>query len=172
MELEPTTAQWHSDLGWSWLAAGDTAAARASALRAIALDSTLAEPYNVLTFIDADGGDILAARRWVARHREAQSTPGAYRPMEGYVMARSGDTAGARRLQRVLEDDGKLASAALVLAALGDKDRMYTIGRAIDARDPFAIWYLNALPALRPWRHEPRYQALLARMGLPEEWRR
>ena len=45
-------------------------------------------------------------------------------------------------------------------------------GRAIDARGPFAIWYLNALPALRPWRREPRYQPLLARMGLPEEWRR
>jgi tetratricopeptide (TPR) repeat protein len=171
VELEPTTAQWHSDLGWSWLAAGDTAAARASALRAMELDSTLAEPYTVLAFIDADGGDTTAARRWVTRNREA--TPAGYRPLEGYVMARGGDTAGARRLQRALERDGSLAGAALVLAALGDKDRMYTMfGRAIDAREPFAIWYLNALPALRPWRHEPRYQALLARMGLPEEWRR
>jgi len=31
---------------------------------------------------------------------------------------------------------------------------------------------MNAQPILRPWRHEPRYQALLARMGMPEEWRR
>jgi len=47
-----------------------------------------------------------------------------------------------------------------------------TFARVIDARDPNAIWFLNAAPALRPWRQEPRYQALLERMGLPEEWRR
>ena len=88
-------------------------------------------------------------------------------------MARAGDTAGAYRAQRALEREGNLASAALVLAALGDKDAMYaTFERAIDAREPYAIWYLNAVPWLRTWRQEPRYQALLARMGLPEEWRR
>jgi serine/threonine-protein kinase len=58
------------------------------------------------------------------------------------------------------------------VARFGDKDRMYAMfGRAIDRREPFAIWYLNALPLLRPWRQEPRYQALLGRMGMPEEWR-
>jgi TolB-like protein len=173
VELEPTTAQWHSDLAWDWLAAGDTAAARASALRAVALNSTMHEPYNILIFIDADGGDIPAARRWLERHQEASGNSAYGTVLRGYIMARAGDRAGARRNVRTLERDGKLAGAALVLAALGDKDRMYALfGRAIDAREPYAIWYLNALPALRPWRHEPRYQALLAQMGLPEEWRR
>jgi hypothetical protein len=31
---------------------------------------------------------------------------------------------------------------------------------------------LKALPALRTLRHEPRYQALFERTGLPEELRR
>ena len=44
--------------------------------------------------------------------------------------------------------------------------------RAIDAKDPDAIWFLNAAPSLRPMRQEPRYQRLLERMGLPKEWRR
>ena len=95
------------------------------------------------------------------------------RLLEGYTMARGGDAAGASRVQRAFEDEGALALSALVSAALGDKDVMYAaFARAIDARDPCAIWFLNAMPALHPWRQEARYQALLARMGLPEEWRR
>jgi len=43
--------------------------------------------------------------------------------------------------------------------------------RAIDAKDPDTIWFLNAIPSLRPMRHEPRYQRLLERMGMPKEWR-
>jgi len=173
VDLEPTTAQWHSDLAWDLWSAGDSAAARASALRALELDSTFAEPYWILTFIDADGGDIAAARRWTALVQSMQGDPTVATVLEGYTMARAGDTAGAYRAQRVLERRGALANAALLLATLGDKNAMYaTFARAIDARDPYAIWYLNAVPWLRKWRKEPRYQALLARMGLPEEWRR
>ncbi|HXH28652.1 MAG TPA: hypothetical protein VNL37_06370, partial [Candidatus Polarisedimenticolia bacterium] len=174
VDLEPTTAQWRSDLAWDRWSAGDTAGTRASALRAIALDSTLLEPYQILTQLDADGGNIAAARRWAKRYRaHGGSETQVPEMLDGYVMARGGDTAGARRRVRSLERDGRLAQAALLLAVLGDKDSMYVMfERAIDAREFNAIWFLNALPALRPWRHEPRYQALLARMGLPEEWRR
>jgi len=173
LELEPTTAQWHGDLAWDRWSAGDSAEARASALRAIALDSTFAEPYWVLAFIDADGGDIAAAHRWAALFERVGGNPTVRKLLDGYAMGRGGDTTGARRASRSLEDAGALAMSALVLAALGDKDAMYsTFARVIDARDPNAIWFLNAAPALRPWRQEPRYQALLERMGLPEEWRR
>ena len=64
------------------------------------------------------------------------------------------------------------ALAALLLAALGERDSMYvTFERAIDVKDPDTIWFLNAIPSLRPMRQEPRYQRLLERMGLPKEWR-
>ncbi len=173
VDLEPTTAQWHNDLAWDRWAAGDLAGARASAVRAMALDSTYLESYFLLSLIDADGGDVAAARRWAAlRSRMGGDATGAT-ILEGYTMARAGDTTGAYRAQRALERGGNLASAALLLAALGDKDAMYaTFERAIDAREPYALWYLNAVPWLRTWRQEPRYQALLERMGLPEEWRR
>jgi hypothetical protein len=72
-----------------------------------------------------------------------------------------------------MEQTPRLAQQALILAALGDRDSMYVrFGRAIDAKDPDTIWFLNAIPSLRPLRHEPRYQQLLERMGLPKEWRR
>jgi tetratricopeptide (TPR) repeat protein len=173
VDLEPTTAQWHNDLAWDLYSAGDSAGARASALRAVALDSTYNESYFLLGLIDADGGDIAGARRWTALRNRLGGDFWGTTILEGYTMARAGDTAGAHRAQRALEREGNLASAALLLAALEEKDAMYAMfERAIDAREPYAIWYLNAVPWLRTWRQEPRYQALLARMGLPEEWRR
>jgi hypothetical protein len=72
-----------------------------------------------------------------------------------------------------MDGDPRLALRALLLHAVGDRDSMYTLfERAIDARDPDAIWILNATPFLRPLRGEPRYQQLLERMGLPENLRR
>jgi serine/threonine-protein kinase len=173
LDVEPTTAQWQGDAAWIRWAAGDSAEARAYALRAIELDSTFAEPYIVLGFTDADGGDAPAARR--ARARAAQLAPDypLNAVLEGYVLARARDTVGARRILQELEREGQLANRALVHAALGEKDAMYELfERSIDAREPEALWYLNAHPALRPLRLEPRYQELLARMGLPEELRR
>jgi hypothetical protein len=92
--------------------------------------------------------------------------------IDAYIKAKSGDTAGARRVLRAMDKDPHLARRAVVLAALGERDSMYVMfERAIDAKDPDAIWFLNAIPSLRPLRHEPRYQQLLERMGLPKEWR-
>ncbi len=172
VDVEPTTAQWQSDVAWNRWAAGDSAAARAYALRAIELDSTFAEPNLILAFIDADGGDIAAARGSVARARRLAPVDYPLLDLEGYILARAGDTTGARRVLHELSGERLLAKQALVYAALGEQDSMYVLfERAIDAREPEALWFLNAMPALRPLRHEPRYQALLARMGLPEELR-
>ena len=44
-------------------------------------------------------------------------------------------------------------------------------GRAVDARDLDLLQVLNAMPPLYPFRGEPRYQALLAHIGLPERLR-
>jgi hypothetical protein len=72
-----------------------------------------------------------------------------------------------------MDRDPRLAQRALLLHAVGEVDSMYALfERAIDARDPDAIWILNATPFLRPLRGEPRYQQLLERMGLPENLRR
>ena len=138
IDLEPTTAQWHSDVGWDYYSSGEAAAARASALRAIALDSTFYEPYHMLAWIEADAGNFPAARR--ALDRAAALAGGdfwARQTMEGYVLAKSGDTAGARRVLRAMDRVPRLAQRALLLAALNDRDSMYALfERAIDARDP------------------------------------
>ena len=174
IDLEPTTAQWYSDVGWNQWSSGDTAAARASALRAIALDSAFYEPYHILAWIDAWAGDPAAAHRMLARATEfAGGDFWLRQTLDGFILARSSETAGARRVLRAMAHDPHLAQRALLYHAVGEIDSMYALfERAIDARDPDAIWIVNATPMLRPLRHEPRYQALLERMGLPEKLRR
>ena len=88
-------------------------------------------------------------------------------------MTKDGDSVGARRVLKGMSGGPHIAQQALLLGALGDTTAMFaTIAQAIDARDPDTIWILNSLPALRRLRQEPRYQALLARMRLPEPLRR
>ena len=173
IELEPTTAQWHSDMAWNRWSAADSVAGRAYAQEAIRLDSTFGEPYFILALMDADGGNAPAARQEAARMIALSGPDYPFSLLiDGYVKAKTGDTAGARRVLHAM-DNGRLAQRALLLGALGERDSMYVMfGHAIDAKDPDAIWFLNAIPSLRPMRHEPRYQRLLERMGLPKEWRR
>jgi hypothetical protein len=46
------------------------------------------------------------------------------------------------------------------------------LAHAVEARDLDLLQVLNAMPPLYAFRGEPRYQALLARIGLPERLRR
>jgi len=172
IELEPTTAQWHSDMAWNRWSAVDSVAGRAYAQQAIRLDSTFGEPYFILAMMDADGGNVPAARSEAARMIALLGSEYPFSHLiDGYVKAKTGDAAGARRVLGAM-GNGRLAQRALILGALGRSDSMYVMfERAIDAKDPDAIWFLNAIPSLRPMRQEPRYQRLLERMGLPKEWR-
>jgi hypothetical protein len=172
IELEPTTAQWHSDMSWNRWSAGDSVAGRAYAQQAIRLDSTFGEPYFILAMMDADGGNAPEARRAAARTFALTGPDYPFnQTIDAYVKAKTGDVAGARRVLRGMEKTPRLAQQALVLAALGERDSMYVMfERAIDAKDPDTMWFLNAIPSLRPLRNEPRYQRLLERAGVPKEW--
>jgi serine/threonine-protein kinase len=174
IELEPTTAQWYSDVGWDQLAGGDLAGARASAQRANALDTTFYEPYHLLAWLEICAGNADAARRELTR---ATATAGGdfwlRATVDGVIRAMAGDSAGARAVLASKATAPFPAQSGLLLAVLGDHDAMYAaFERAIDARDPDVLWILNSMPLLTPLRREPRYQALLARMGLPAELRR
>jgi len=174
IEQEPTTAQWHSDMAWNRWSAGDTTAGRMYATEAIRLDSAFGEPYFILAMMNADAGNAAAARQSSARTIALSGPDYPFsQAVDGYVKAKTGDTAGARRVLRAMGTARLLPQRALVYAALGERDSMYVMfERAIDAKDPDAIWFLNAIPSLRPMRQDPRYQQLLERMGLPKEWRR
>ena len=53
------------------------------------------------------------------------------------------------------------------MRVVGDVDGSYAMwNRAIDARDPDALYTLWSNPSLYPIHKEPRYQQLLARTGV------
>jgi eukaryotic-like serine/threonine-protein kinase len=174
IELEPTTAQWRSDLGFGLWGAGDLDAARASALKAIEADSMFYEAYDLLANVELDAGNVAAAE---AAHRRAVAVAGGdywFRPLsQGLIRALEGDSAGVRQVLRELAGDPRLGQQAVLHQSLGELDAMYRLfNRAIDARDGDVLWILNALPRLYRHRGEPRYQQLLERIGLPEALRR
>jgi serine/threonine-protein kinase len=174
IELEPTTAQWRSDIAWGYWSSRDTTAARASALEAIAVDSTFYEAFDILSLIEVDRRDFPAAER---AHRRAIETAGGdywVRQFNDAVLsAAKGDQARVRQVLKELAGDPRIAQRAGVMYLAGNKDSMYVLfDRAIRERDPDLLQVLNAMPFLFPIRHEPRYQQLLARIGLPEALRR
>ena len=173
VELEPTTAQWRSDMAWGYWSSRDTAAARAAAESAVAADSSFYEAHDILSLIEMDARDFAAAER---EHQRATALAGGdywVRQFNtGMIAAARGDTATVRRMLRELEGDPRLAQRAGLRYLAGDKEGMYALfDRAITERDPDLLQVLNAMPFLYPIRREPRYQQLLAQIGLPEELR-
>ena len=174
VEEEPTTAQWRSDLAWGLWSLGKPTEALASARKGTELDSTFYETFDILSLILGELGKPVAADS--AHRRAVEVAGGDYwvrRFNEGLLASQRGDTAGVRRALAALDGDPRLAQRGGLLFLAGLKDSAYAmLGHAVDARDLDLLQVLNAMPPLYPFRSEPRYQALLARIGLPERLRR
>ena len=174
VEQEPTTAQWRSDLSWGLWSSGKSAEALVSARAGPAIDSTFYETFDISALILASMGRHAAAD---SAHRFAVTVAGGDYWVrlfnEGLQAHYRSDTIGVRRALAALEGDPRLAQRAGLLLVLGRKDSAYAMfDRAVVGRDPDLLQILNAMPPLHPYRQEPRYQALLARIGMPERLRR
>ena len=171
---EPTTAQWRSDLAWGLWSLGKPAEALASARKGTELDPSFYETFDIMSLVLGDLGQHLAADS--AHRRAVEVAGGDYwvrRFDEGLLASQRGDTAGVRRALAALDGDPRLAQRGGLLFLAGLTDSAYVmLGRAVDARDLDLLQVLNAMPPLYAFRGEPRYQALLARIGLPERLRR
>jgi len=168
VDVEPTTAQWQSDLGWLLWAIPDSAGSRAAAMRAIALDSTFYEPYHLLTWLELPQRNVGAGRAALQRARTAAGGDFWFREtLEGLLAVAAGDTAAARAILARLRNDPRYAQRGWLARVLGDVDGSYALfNKAIDTRDPDALHTLWSNPALYPFHDEPRYQQLLARVKI------
>jgi TolB-like protein/tRNA A-37 threonylcarbamoyl transferase component Bud32/Tfp pilus assembly protein PilF len=168
IEIEPTTAQWHSDLGWLLWSIPDSAGSRAAAMRAIALDSTFYEPYHLLAWLELRVGNVAAMRAALQNARNKAGGDFWFREtLEGHMHVAAGDTAAARAVLARLRNDPRYAQRGWLLRAVGDVDGSYAMwNEAIDARDPDALYTLWSNPSLYAIHAEPRYQQLLARTGV------
>jgi tetratricopeptide (TPR) repeat protein len=92
--------------------------------------------------------------------------------LAGYTYAVSGDRSEALRMLNDLQERARRGyvppyNIALTFAGLGDKNQALDwLEKGLEARDPHMVF----LPVERKWdgiRNEPRFQALLRRIGLP-----
>ncbi len=172
--LEPTTAQWRSDIGWSYWSGRDTAAARATLRKAIEVDSTFYEAFDLFGMVESDAGNLEASARL---HQKAIEVAGGdywvRQFSEGVLHKAKGDLAGVRKVIRELEGDPRYAQRAVMHYLAGDTAATYRLlEQAIDARDGDLLWVITSIHYLYPLHTEPRYQALLRRVGLPANPRR
>jgi tetratricopeptide (TPR) repeat protein len=89
----------------------------------------------------------------------------------GYLLARSGDAAGARKLLgQILQekDHGRMhfPSRALILAGLGETDALFEELDAEVGRHTPMVGQFLADPVFDPLRQDTRYRHLLSKMGI------
>ncbi len=174
VEQEPTTAQWRSDLAWGLWSSGNTADALTAARKGTEVDPAFYETWDILSLVLGEMGQHAAADS--AHRRAVQVAGGDYWIRlynQGLLASQRGDTAGVRRALASMAGDPRLAQRGSLLFLTGQKDSAYAmLDRAVTARDVDLLQVLNAMPPLYRFRREPRYQALLARIGMPERLRR
>lgn len=112
-----------------------------------------------------------AHKEAVAAAREAQDLLKSHfaRAALGYSLARAGEHGAARRVLAAMGErrDGGASYRALVLAALGDHgEALEALEVGLEDRSRFGA-FIGVWPAFDGLRGDPRFDALLARHGLP-----
>ena len=175
--LAPTSLRFINGIGEVLLSAGRNADALAVSDQVLTTDSTFGNAYQIraVAYEQLEQWD-QATSAWLACVRV---TPNffAARVRLAYIAARTGDTTEAKEVLRALEarvnkanhsGDQEFAEyLARVHMGLGNRAQALTwLERAVDARSGTTL-YLAVDRAYIPLHEEPRFQALLKRIGLP-----
>jgi TolB-like protein/DNA-binding winged helix-turn-helix (wHTH) protein/Tfp pilus assembly protein PilF len=105
--------------------------------------------------------------------RVAGNDPGTMATL-GIAYAEAGREAEARKILKqtttaAATHDVPVLKVAWLYAALGDRDRAFAWAEKLyQARSP-EFYTLKVLPALDPWRSDPRFQDLMRRIGLSSD---
>jgi TolB-like protein/Tfp pilus assembly protein PilF len=87
-----------------------------------------------------------------------------------YALGRAGRRKEAVQMINQLErtPNADAVWVAIAWTGIGNRDRAFEwLNRALDAHSPSELW-IGVFPSLDPLRSDPRYAALLRRMGLPQ----
>jgi len=175
IDLEPSTAQHHTDLGWWLTAAEQYELAVEAGRRAIELDPTFWEARSLLSWIytlqgryaeaeeeqnlsETLAGGVRTPWDWV---QHVRFFAGANRPEE--------TTAAYRQLEEVAGQKNPPWFSAMAIAqfSMGNPDSaLALLERAVDVRDRSVIGELTFNPLLYGLHDDPRFQALRERVGL------
>ncbi len=172
LELSPTDVAINEHLGWAYLMARQYDQAIQRCRVTLELDPDFVQAHRVLSLADLYRGQYDEAISGL--QRGVQSAMGDPVPLAllARAYALSGKAAEARHLLSTLEELSKQryvspADIGVLHGDLGEKDEAFQwLEKAYEERSNFLI-NLKVDPVFDSLRSDPRFAALLARMGLP-----
>ena len=110
------------------------------------------------------GGGSPGAVRLIDRYRQAATSRDPQLPL-AYAYIKAGRRADAERL--AIENAQYPYRAAIIYAALGDRDRAFEALDRTAEREPQRVPLLLTWPEMAPLRDDPRFTVIRKRFGLP-----
>jgi eukaryotic-like serine/threonine-protein kinase len=165
---EPASALVSSWLSYAYFLHGQMDSAVVESARAFQADSTNITTLSLGATVRLGRGDTVGARDLTRRMSR-------FDPHPLYVLAATGDTASAFGLLRELEREVPMrwfAATTRAFAMLGAGDTTAAVAAFERATDADEFWpsYTPVIdPKFDPIRRNPRFQALLRRVGLPPD---
>ncbi len=171
LELDPASVSIRRAVGWVYYYARRYDRAREHLSRAIEMNPMAVESYRMLGSAMALQGDVADAER-VLREALALEGAAAYSQATlGWLLARSGRRDEAEATLRKLEaarERGYVSAVAFAILHIGLGNLSSALDWAERAYDERRGWlaYVNVNPIFDPLRNEPRFAALVRKMGL------
>ncbi|MGH7515660.1 MAG: protein kinase domain-containing protein [Gemmatimonadales bacterium] len=170
-QLDPLAVPVTRAVGWVLYFARRYPEAAEELRKALAMNADFVGARLVLWWVQAAQGDFDAAIADIKREMEKPGLKTVKKLMLAYANAAAGNREEASglmwELEAKLESESRLAlMAAMVHAAMDEKDRAFErLQLAFQIREP-GLLFLKVSPWAEPLRSDPRYGALLERLGL------
>jgi Flp pilus assembly protein TadD len=171
--LDPLNPATQNDLSLMFYLNSNLAEAERSARRALQLAPGGAGYHCILAWSLIKQGRLSEAEAQVGLDSDAIE-----RPLTYGLLALARDQSGVAReklteLEEIARKDSNLAdlqnAIAWIAVGLGEKDRPFAaLAKARDSRDPSNAW-LRSSPYLDPLHSDPRWDALLHKVGLADD---
>lgn len=168
-ELEPLSVEIHADAAWFLYRARRDDEALEESRRALALEPGFGSALYCVVSILARRGAYAEAVGELRRAAQLERLPDLEERLEGPDPEAAVERFHRWRLERLQRAEGYVSPFAFVSAytSLGDVDAAFEwLERAYDARDR-AVLLLKVNPGYDPLRSDPRFDALVERVGLP-----
>jgi adenylate cyclase len=172
LQLDPLSSLLNTDLAWFFYLARRYDEAIAQIHNTLELDPNNAFAHCVAGWCLTAKGKITKAAAEFQRGITLDDLPW-YRGSLGYTSAVLGDRVKANQILGELENLSKQryvspSNVATVYLGLGQKENAFVwLEKAFDDRDP-VLWWIKSDQLYDGMRHEPRFQALMRKIGYVE----